>query len=174
MIVGDVWGDCSFLFLRERRKDRYRLHNADKSKRGLLNILPRTILGFPSEGKARLGSCRAARRANRFGPEHGNFFRCAHHLCCLAPPGLPGPRGVSGGGAALSSLCRRFPGGDIMNLTSRRNPLSGLSFTEFFILRERKTGWLSRWRKISVAKAKPDSEPSPPRVRWRRVPTNEV
>ena len=26
----------------------YRSHNADKSKRGLLNILPRTILGFPS------------------------------------------------------------------------------------------------------------------------------
>ena len=54
-------------------------------------------------------------------------------------PGLPVPRGVSGGGAALSSLCRRFPGGDIMNLTSRRSPLSGLSFSEFFFLRERKT-----------------------------------
>ena len=42
-------------------------------------------------------------------------------------PGLPVLRGVSGGGAALSSLCRRFPGGDIMNLTSRRSPLSVLS-----------------------------------------------
>ena len=29
----------------------YRPHNADRSKRGLLNVLPRTILGFPSEGK---------------------------------------------------------------------------------------------------------------------------
>ena len=28
----------------------YRPHNADKSKRGLLNVLPRTILGFPFEG----------------------------------------------------------------------------------------------------------------------------
>ena len=46
----------------------------------------------------------------------------------LASPVLPVPRGVSGGGAALSSLCRRFPGGDIMNLTSRRNPLSVLSW----------------------------------------------
>ena len=26
----------------------YRSHNADRSERGLLNILPRTILGFPS------------------------------------------------------------------------------------------------------------------------------
>ena len=53
-------------------------------------------------------------------------------------PGLPVPRGVSGGGAALSSLCRRFPGGDIMNLTSRRSPLSGLSFFLFFFLRRKK------------------------------------
>ena len=51
---------------------------------------------------------------------------------------LPVPRGVSGGGAALSSLCRRFPGGDIMNLISRRNPLSGLSFSLFFFLRRKK------------------------------------
>ena len=28
----------------------YRPHNADRSERGLLNILPRTILGFPFEG----------------------------------------------------------------------------------------------------------------------------
>ena len=53
-------------------------------------------------------------------------------------PGLPVLRGVSGGGAALSSLCRRFPGGDIMNLTSRRSPLSGLSFSLFFFLRRKK------------------------------------
>ena len=84
-------------------------------------------------------------------------------------PGLPVLRGVSGGGAALSSLCRRFPGGDIMNLTSRRSPLSGLSFSLFFFLRERKRGyWRRRSREISVGKTKPDSEPSPPRGRWRR------
>ena len=53
-------------------------------------------------------------------------------------PGLPVLRGVSGGGAALSSLCRRFPGGDIMNLTSRRSPLSGLSFSLFFFLWRKK------------------------------------
>ena len=80
-------------------------------------------------------------------------------LCTLSlsvtAPGLPVPRGVSGGGAALSSLCRRFPGGDIMNLTSRRNPLSGLSFSLFFFLRERKRGyWRRRSHKISVTKAK--------------------
>ena len=70
-------------------------------------------------------------------------------------PGLPVLRGVSGGGAALSSLCRRFPGGDIMNLTSRRSPLSGLSFSLFFFLRERKRGLRRRRsREISVGEAK--------------------
>ena len=34
-------------------KIQYRTHNADRSKRGLLNVLPRTILAFPSEGKAK-------------------------------------------------------------------------------------------------------------------------
>ena len=29
----------------------YRPHNADRSKLRLLNVLPRTILAFPSEGK---------------------------------------------------------------------------------------------------------------------------
>ena len=29
-------------------KIQYRPHNADRSKRGLLNVLPRTFLGFPS------------------------------------------------------------------------------------------------------------------------------
>ena len=76
----------------------------------------------------------------------------------LASPVLPVPRGFSGGGAALSSLCRRFPGGDIMNLTSRRNPLSGLSFSLFFFLGERKRGYQRRRsHKISVSKANPAS-----------------
>ena len=78
---------------------------------------------------------------------------CTKSLSAVAP-GLPVPRGVSGGGAALSSLCRRFPGGDIMNLTSRRSPLSGLSFSLFFFLRERKRGYRRRSHKISVSEAK--------------------
>ena len=82
-------------------------------------------------------------------------------LCTISllfvSPTLPVLRGVSGGGAALSSLCRRFPGGDIMNLTSRRSPLSGLSFSLFFFLRERKRGYWRRSREISVTKAKPDN-----------------
>ena len=64
---------------------------------------------------------------------------CTKSLSATSPV-LPVPRGSRGGGAALSSLCRRFPGGDIMNLTSRRNPLSGLSFSEFFFLRRKKNG----------------------------------
>ena len=75
---------------------------------------------------------------------------CISSLSVTAP-GLPVLRGVSGGGAALSSLCRRFPGGDIMNLTSRRSPLSGLSFSLFFFLRERKRGYRRRSRKISAS-----------------------
>ena len=82
---------------------------------------------------------------------------CISSLSVTAP-GLPVPWGFSGGGAALSSLCRRFPGGDIMNLTSRRNPLSGLSFSLFFFLRERKRGYQRRRsHKIPVTKANPAS-----------------
>ena len=78
---------------------------------------------------------------------------CTTSLLFVSPV-LPVLRGFSGGGAALNSLCRRFPGGDIMNLTSRRSPLSGLSFSLFFFLRERKRGYWRRGRKISVTKAK--------------------
>ena len=43
-------------------KIQYRPHNADRSKRGLLNVLPRTFLGFPSRGSQ--GWNRAARIAD--------------------------------------------------------------------------------------------------------------
>ena len=92
----------------------------------------------PSRGSQGWG--RAARTADeRLLPRIRKLSLLCTKSLCFGSPGLPVPRGVSGGGAALSSLCRRFPGGDIMNLTSRRSPLSGLSFSEFFFLRERKT-----------------------------------
>ena len=91
--------------------------------------------------KAQIIKRPAARTADeRLSPEYRNFLRCAQHLCQLLLPPCPFPGGSRGGGAALSSLCRRFPGGDIMNLTSRRSPLSGLSFSEFFFLRRKKNG----------------------------------
>ena len=46
-------------------KIQYRPHNADRSERGLLNILPRTFLGFPSRGSQSKG--RAARLAEQTG-----------------------------------------------------------------------------------------------------------
>ena len=98
-------------------------------------------------------SCRGA-LSERALPRIQKLFPLCITFLSVTAPGLPVPRGVSGGGAALSSLCRRFPGGDIMNLTSRRSPLSGLSFSEFFFLRERKTDWLRRSHKISVGEAK--------------------
>jgi hypothetical protein len=55
-------------------KIQYRPHNADRSERGLLNVLPRTQKLSPL---------------------------CTPPLS-LTSPGLPVPRGVSGGGAALS------------------------------------------------------------------------
>ena len=73
---------------------------------------------FPSEGKAERTTFARIRKLSPL---------CTQPLS-LASPVLPVLRGVSGGGAALSSLCRRFPGGDIMNLTSRRSPLSVLSW----------------------------------------------
>ena len=126
---------------------------------------------FPSRG--RLLFARLAEQT-RFAPNK-ETFSAVHNISVVCLPRLARSPGVSGGGAALSSLCRRFPGGDIMNLTSRRNPLSGLSFSLFFFLRERKRGYCRRRsRKISVGKTKPDSEPSPLRGRCRVVPLAEL
>ena len=102
----------------------------------------------PSKGKAERTAFTRTRKLS---------LLCTKSLSATSPV-LPVLRGFSGGGAALSSLCRRFPGGDIMNLTSRRNPLSGLSFSLFFFLRERKRGYRQRRsHKIPVTKAKPAS-----------------
>ena len=133
----------------------YRPHNADRSERGLLNILPRTLsLASPSEGKAKSGRVARLTGQTGFAPNTENFS-AVHNISVVCLSRLARYPGVSGGGAALSSLCRRFPGGDITNLTSRRSPLSGLSFSLFFFLRERKRGyWRRRSRKISVGEAK--------------------
>ena len=116
------------------------------ARAGLALDLPRRSIHYqapasqPSRGSqswnhaARLANKRLLPRIRKLSP------LCTTSLL-FGSPGLPVPRGVSGGGAALSSLCRRFPGGDIMNLTSRRSPLSGLSFSLFFFLRERKRGY---------------------------------
>ena len=99
---------------------------------------------------------RAAREVEQtvFAP-NAETFSAVHFASVSCRSRLARSPGVSGGGAALSSLCRRFPGGDIMNLTSRRSPLSGLSFSLFFFLRERKRGyWRRRSREISVGEAK--------------------
>ena len=114
----------------------------------------------PSRGSQSRG--RAARLTGQTGfAPNAETFSAVHFITVSYRSRLARYPGVSGGGAALSSLCRRFPGGDIMNLTSRRSPLSGLSFSLFFFLRERKRGyWRRRSREISVAKAKPDNPPN--------------
>ena len=119
-------------------------------------------------------SCRGA-LSERALPRTRQLFPLCITSLSVTAPGLPVLRGVSGGGAALSSLCRRFPGGDIMNLISRRSPLSGLSFSLFFFLRERKRGLRRRRsREISDGKTKPDSEPSPLRGRLMRKNTGRI
>ena len=73
----------------------YRPHNADRSERRLLNVLPRTEKPSPPRGRQRRN--RAARIADeRLLPEHGNFLRCAQHLCCLPLPACPFPGGSRG------------------------------------------------------------------------------
>ena len=118
-------------------RGQYRSHNADRSEFRLLNVLPRTILGFPSRGSQSKG--RAARLAEETGfAPNTETFSAVYPISVGCRSRLARSPGVSGGGAALSSLCRRFSGGDIMNLTSRRSPLSGLSFSLFFFLRRKK------------------------------------
>ena len=123
---------------------------------------------FPSRGRQSRNHPRGSQN-KRLLPRTRKLSPLCTPSLSVTAPGLPVPWGVSGGGAALSSLCRRFPGGDIMNLTSRRSPLSGLSFSLFFFLRERKRGYRQRSRKISVDKAKPEINPLsvPPPVKPR-------
>ena len=113
-------------------------------------------------------SCRG-QLTNGFCP-NTETFSAVHNISvgCRSHPARS--LGVLGGGAALSSLCRRFPGGDIMNLTSRRSPLSGLSFSEFFFLRERKTDRLRRSHKISVSKSKSPENPKQKKFSTPREP----
>ena len=54
------------------------------------------------QGEAKEESCRAGRKTNDLCPEYGNFLRSVPRLCHLPLPACPFPRGVSGGGAALS------------------------------------------------------------------------
>ena len=93
----------------------------------------------PSKGKAKSGSCRAAREQTFFARTQKLSPLCTTSLLFVSP-GLPVLRGVSGGVSR-----------------SRRSPLSGLSFSLFFFLRERKRGYWRRSREISVTKAKPDN-----------------
>ena len=115
------------------------------------------LLRSPQRG--RQSRDRAARLANKhILPEHRNFLRCAQHLCCLSHPACPFPRGSRGAEPHCApafdfNSVRRSKSG----LTSRRRPRSGLSFSLFFFLRERKRGYRRRCRKTSVAKAKSDS-----------------
>ena len=75
----------------------YRPHNADRSERGLLNILPRTLsLASPSEGKAKSGRVARLTGQTGFAPNTENFS-AVHNISvvCLtrlarSPEGLGG------------------------------------------------------------------------------------
>ena len=93
------------------------------------------------QGEAKVRVVPRGSRTNIFLPRIQKLSPLCTLSLLFVSPVLPVLRGFSGGGAALSSLCRRFPGGDIMNLTSRRNPLSGLSFLSFsFSEKEKRIG----------------------------------
>ena len=98
-----------------------------------------------------------------------NALRATPHLS--ASP-TPSPRrgrlfeaGRLKGNSDLSALCDLYPilptasthGCDVSPAQrgSRGYPPCGLSFSEFFFLRERKTGRLLRWREISVRNLNP-------------------
>ena len=102
------------------------------------NSIPRPCFAA-LEGKAKSGRVARLTGQKGFSP-NTETFSAVHNISVVCLSRLARYPGVSGGGAALSSLCRRFPGGDIMNLTSRRSPLSGLSFSLFFFLRRKKNG----------------------------------
>ena len=107
-----------------------------------LHLITACGRSFPSKGKPKRNRAAQLAEQTSFAP-NTETFSAVHNISVSYRSRLARSLGVSGGGAALSSLCRRFPGGDIMNLTSRRSPLSGLSFSLFFFLRRKKKRLLS-------------------------------
>ena len=109
-------------------------------------------------------------------------------LCTISllatSPSLPVPRGVSGGAAALSSLCRRpflrrhneshFAAEPPERAFLRRFRVSGFCLRSFARAKNG-VNLRRRSRKISVGKAKSDSKPPPPRGSqiWRDFPREE-
>ena len=80
----------------------YRSHNADRSERGLLNVLPRTFsLASPPRGSQR-GIVPRGSPSKQVLPRIRKLSPLCTPPLSLTAPGLPVPRGVSGGGAALS------------------------------------------------------------------------
>ena len=117
-------------FLRRFRVSGFCLRSFARAKNGV-NSGRRSHKISVSEAKCNI--CRHKRAGARLAEQTGfapntETFSAVHKISVTYRSRLARSPGFSGGGAALSSLCRRFPGGDIMNLTSRRNPLSVLSW----------------------------------------------
>ena len=73
----------------------YRSHNADRSKFRLLNVLPRTFLGFPSRGSQGWGRGVRLTGQTGFAP-NTETFSAVHNIsvsCCSHPARSPGGLG---------------------------------------------------------------------------------
>ena len=117
----------------------------------------RFLLGFPSDGKAKSARRnRAARIANKhFLPRIQKLFQLCTTALSLPPPVAPVLRGVSGGGDALSSLCRRpFLRRHNESHFAAQSPECAFLAKPFFAQAKNGVNLRRRSHKISVDKAK--------------------
>ena len=157
-----------------RGKIQYMPHNADRSKCGLLNVLPRTSsLASPPRGSQR-GIVPRGSPSKHFLSEYRNFLRCAQHLCRCRPRLARSPGGLGGRSRIefiVSPLSRRRHNESHF---AAQSPERAFLAKPFFARAKNGVNSGRRSLKISVGKTKPDSEPSPPRGRCRVVPLAEL
>ena len=121
-----------------------------------------------------LRSPQRGRLNERLSPEYGNFLRCVRCLCQLPLPACPFSGGLGGRSRIefiVSPLPRRRHNESHF---AAQSPERTFLAKPFFARAKNGVNSGRRSHEISVGKTKPDSEPSPPRGRWRRMPPDEV
>ena len=86
----------------------YRPHNADRSKRGLLNVLPRTILGFPLRGSQSRGRTARLAEQTHLAP-NTETFSAVHNISVVWLSRLARSPGGLGGRSRIEFIVSPLP-----------------------------------------------------------------
>ena len=143
----------------------YRSHNADRSKRGLLNVLPRTILGFPSEGKPKRNRAALLAEQTGFAP-NTETFSAVHNISVVCLSRLARSPGGLGGRSRIEFIVSPLPRRrHNESHFAAQSPERAFLAKPFFARAKNGVNSGRRSHKISVGEAKSIDKPSPRRGR---------